>query len=166
MSIRPMRAADIPTVAALAGRIWRAHYPGIISVAQIEYMLAQRYAPPLMAAELADPGIDWRLAVCGGAVVGFASTRRSGATEMKLDKLYVEPSLQRRGIGRALVAAAVARARELGCTTLSLAVNRHNVQAIAAYRRLGFALRCESKTAIGGGFVMDDFIMAMAIDAA
>jgi hypothetical protein len=32
----------------LAGRVWRAHYPGIISAEQIEYMLAQRYRPVLV----------------------------------------------------------------------------------------------------------------------
>ena len=41
--IRPLRNEDVSALASLARDIWRAHYPGIISVAQIEYMLAERY---------------------------------------------------------------------------------------------------------------------------
>jgi len=39
-SISPVRDADIAPVCALAREIWLQHYPGIITVRQIEYMLA------------------------------------------------------------------------------------------------------------------------------
>jgi len=58
-----------------------------------------------------------------------------------------------------LIAQAVAVAREQGCNELVLAVNRGNQQAIAAYQKHGFAVRESATQAIGGGFVMDDFIM-------
>ena len=41
-SISPVRDADIAPVCALAREIWMQHYPGIITVRQIEYMLARR----------------------------------------------------------------------------------------------------------------------------
>ena len=40
--ISPLHDADIGPVCALAREIWMQHYPGIITVKQIEYMLAQR----------------------------------------------------------------------------------------------------------------------------
>jgi len=45
-----------------------------------------------------------------------------------------------------------------------LGVNRFNEKAIRAYRRNGFAIREELKTDIGGGFVMDDFIMEKGLE--
>jgi hypothetical protein len=39
-------------------------------------------------------------------------------------------------------------------------VNKRNTRAIAAYQRNGFVTADSVVTDIGGGFVMDDYIMA------
>ena len=152
-------AEDAETIAELAGVIWRAHYADIISGAQIEYMLAQRYAPAQIRAELAR-GIAWDKLVVDGAVAGYASyfVEPHGG-EMKLDKLYVHQDHQRRGYGGMLIARAVAAARAAGCNTLMLAVNKANAKAIAAYQKYGFRVRESVVQQIGGGFVMDDYFM-------
>ena len=51
---------------------------------------------------------------------------------------YVEPAWQRRGIGRALIAAAEARAREAGCTEIASDAELDNTDGIAAHRAVGF----------------------------
>ncbi len=50
--IRSLAPADVAALCALAAEIWHAHYPAIISVAQIEYMLTQRYDPAIVRDEL------------------------------------------------------------------------------------------------------------------
>ncbi|MDB6006010.1 MAG: Ribosomal protein acetylase RimI, partial [Prosthecobacter sp.] len=40
-----------------------------------------------------------------------------------------------------------------------LFVNKHNISAIRAYQRAGFAFEKDVITEIGGGFVMDDYVM-------
>src|SRR5882762_1897962 len=45
--------ADLATVAELAGRIWRAHFPSVLSVRQIEYMLAWMYDAAQLREEVA-----------------------------------------------------------------------------------------------------------------
>ena len=155
-----MRVDEIEAVIALARLIWNRHYPGIITQAQIDYMLAQRYTAARLRDELGDPDIDWSLAMERGRIVGFSSSLRQRETGVvKVDKLYVDPEYHRRGIGAALMAAVRAAATQAGFATLELAVNRHNMRAIAAYQRLGFRVREARRTPIGGGFVMDDFIM-------
>jgi ribosomal protein S18 acetylase RimI-like enzyme len=42
---------------------------------------------------------------------------------------------------------------------LILQVNKRNEKAIKLYRRAGFAVREEIVVDIGGGFVMDDYVM-------
>jgi ribosomal protein S18 acetylase RimI-like enzyme len=56
-------------------------------------------------------------------------------------------------------------ARALGATSLWLQVNRNNAQAIAAYRRNGFDVAREVVVDIGGGFMMDDFVMSKDLGA-
>ena len=51
---------------------------------------------------------------------------------------YVEPAWQRRGIGRALVEAAEARARELGYAEIASDAELGNAGGIAAHRALGY----------------------------
>jgi diamine N-acetyltransferase len=162
ITIQPAGPEDLPAIAALADLVWRAHYPGIISVAQIDYMLARMYHLDVLRRELAD-GINYDFMLAAGKPLGFASYGPVAAAEMKLHKLYVHPQWQRHGLGGRLLAHVETQARQRGFRTLILAVNKGNHQAIAAYRKHGFAVRESVVSDIGGGFVMDDYIMVKAL---
>ena len=56
-----------------------------------------------------------------------------------MNYLAVAPEHRRRGIGRALMAAAEAGVRALGCPKLAVQVRADNLEALAFYERLGFA---------------------------
>jgi len=162
--IEPVTEADIERLAALAREIWLAHYPAIIGNAQIEYMLAQRYSPEVIRAELARDDLWWDKLTADGEMAGFASYFLTGPPrEMKLDKLYVHPRHQRRGHGGRLIARACEVARSRGCDRLVLAVNKGNRDAIAAYLKHGFRVADAVVKDIGGGFVMDDYVMVKSV---
>ena len=65
-----------------------------------------------------------------------------------------------RGCGAALIRHVEQAANAQGCDKVYLQVNRNNLDSIAAYRRLGFEMMNRVKTDIGGGFYMDDYVMA------
>ena len=162
--ITPLSTADVDSIAALARRIWQQTYLGIISQAQIDFMLEQRYHRQRLLDELTMPDIWWDQLHVDGQLAGFSSCLRiAGGKEMKLDKIYVDPGRQRLGLGARLIEHAAGRALALGCCTLILAVNKRNQAAIAAYRKHGFAVRESVCVDIGQGFVMDDFIMARSL---
>jgi GNAT superfamily N-acetyltransferase len=162
--IEPVTEADVERLVALAREIWLAHYPAIISNAQIEYMLAQRYEPRVVRAELGRDGIWWDKLMVDTTMAGFASYFLTGARgEMKLDKLYVHPAHQRHGHGGRMIARARAVARGQGCDRLVLAVNKGNREAIAAYRKHGFQVTDAVVKDIGSGFVMDDYILVRPV---
>ena len=162
--ITALAAADVEAVSALAGEIWRAHYPSIISAAQIEYMLAQRYEPARVRAELQRRDLWWDQLAVNDRMTGFASYfLTANAGEMKLDKLYVHHDHQRQGYGGTLLDRAVTIARAYGCDTLVLAVNKLNRTAIAAYEKNGFRITDAVVKDIGSGFVMDDYVMTKNI---
>ncbi len=56
-----------------------------------------------------------------------------------LEDLYIGDAARRAGLGRALIAAAIDRARERGCRRIELDVDDDNAPARALYAALGFA---------------------------
>ena len=162
--IEPVTEADVEQLAALAREIWYAHYPAIIDTAQIEYMLAQRYEPRIVREELGRDGTWWDKLMAGETMAGFASYFLTGIpAEMKLDKLYVHPDHQRRGLAGRMIARVCEVAEKRGCRRLVLAVNKNNRSAIDAYLKHGFWIEEAVVKDIGGGFVMDDYVMAKSV---
>ncbi|MEW5787191.1 MAG: GNAT family N-acetyltransferase [Pseudomonadota bacterium] len=158
IDIGPLGLDEAEALVDLAGRIWRAHYPGIISRAQIDYMLAQRYKPGLVKQLLAR-GDLWLAARDQGELVGFAHGHPLADGDYKVDKLYVATDRQRRGIGGRLLAELAGRARQHGFSRLVLRVNRQNQAAIDAYLKHGFQVATLVVEDIGNGFIMDDYVM-------
>lgn len=158
--IRVAREAELPEIATLAGVIWRAVYPEIITCEQIEYMLARMYAVGELARQIGQGTVLLRL-LADEELIGFAAhSPTANPAERKLDKLYIHPDHQRHGHGSRLLNRVMDAARALGCTTLMLTVNKRNTKAIAAYEKNGFVIRESVVADIGGGFVMDDYVMA------
>ena len=63
-------------------------------------MLAQRYRPEVVLAELQRTDVWWELAILKKRPVGFSSCQLADAPgELKLDKLYVHPQHQGAGVG-------------------------------------------------------------------
>jgi ribosomal protein S18 acetylase RimI-like enzyme len=162
--IQPLRPEDIPELVQLARAIWYQHYPSIITVEQIEYMLAQRYGPDLIQSQLEDPRYWWSKLVVDGRIAAFSACELSGEPgELKLDKLYVSRDFQRRGYGTQLLRHVEEIARQQHCHTVYLQVNKQNTNAIAAYGRNGYVIRESATFDIGNGFIMDDYVMAKRI---
>jgi GNAT superfamily N-acetyltransferase len=153
--------ADLPAISELAAVIWRACYPGIITTEQIDYMLARMYSLDVLRDEIRSQGIRYDFLLVDGKPVGFASygpTSEPGV--IKLHKLYLLPELHGRGLGSRLLQQVEREVRAGAGRRLILSVNKRNARAIAAYQRNGFVTADSVVTDIGGGFVMDDYIMA------
>jgi len=123
----------LPAISELAGVIWRACYPGIITHAQIDYMLARMYSLDVLRDEISSQGIRYDLLLVDGKPAGFASygpTAEMGV--MKLHKLYLLPEMQGRGLGSCLLQHVEREVRKFGARRLILSVNKRNARAITA----------------------------------
>lgn len=149
---------EVDAVCALARIIWQATYPLLISQAQIDAMLAGRYAPARIREQMDDPRHAWWVADLDHVPVGFAHAYLENA-DCKLDKLYVHPDWQHRGVGGALMREVEAWARTRSARRLWLQVNRGNARAIHAYQKYGYRIVASQVFDIGDGFVMDDHVM-------
>ncbi len=165
VEIHRVAESDLPGIGDLARHIWRAVYPAIISGEQIEYMLAQRYTDEALRESVRSGSLTFELLTEAGEPTGFAG--HGPATdpgEYKLHQLYVLPERHGMGLGSRLLRHVEGLARAAGDTSLVLTVNRQNARAIAAYHRSGFVVRAAADFPIGGGFVMEDFVMAKSLD--
>ena len=73
-----------------------------------------------------------------GRIVGTATGADDGRRGW-VYRLAVHPEARQAGLGRRLVAEVEARLRDRGCEKLNLLVERDNPDAIAFWRRLGYA---------------------------
>jgi predicted N-acetyltransferase YhbS len=87
----------------------------------------------------------------GGALVGFSAIlpREDGDTE--LDALFVEPGIQRRGVGRLLIEHCAKAARLAGSSALHVVGNPHAKQF---YLACGFDIVGTFQTRFGPGLLM------------
>lgn len=93
---------------------------------------------------LADPATEFLLA--GDPPFGVAALRYRygvwrGGEDCCLEDLFVREAARGDGVGRALVEAVLARARERGCVRIELDVNEANEPAVALYESVGFSAR-------------------------
>jgi ribosomal protein S18 acetylase RimI-like enzyme len=160
VSLEAITESDFETVAGLAESIWRSHYANIVSMAQIEYMLAGRYTPDKLRAYLNSDNRWMALLRLAGRPIGYCScSRTSIPDEMKLEQLYLLQEFRGKGLGGFMLCHVESQARKLGLRVLMLQVNKRNADAIAVYRKAGFTVREEAVFDIGNGFFMDDYVM-------
>jgi N-acetylglutamate synthase-like GNAT family acetyltransferase len=155
--IRKATPADIPAIRQIAFDTWPSTYGSILSQEQIDYMLSWMYSFETLQKQMQE-GHQFYIAELSNTTLGFAGMSRESNTKFKLHKLYVVPTTQKTGAGKALLQQVIEFARDNGGTQLILQVNRHN-NAKVFYEKQGFTVLEEVKLDIGNGFFMDDYIM-------
>lgn len=99
--------------------------------------------------EIAFTGTQWRrrlrahaqfVASDGHQLVGLIGAQLASTESVYLYSLWTDPAARRRGVGRALLSAALDWAREHQARTVSLRVDPANSAAATAYLGLGFTV--------------------------
>jgi len=101
-------------------------------IAGVERLIEQRDAAFLLGA------VDADSPPAGVAQVRFRYGLWWAADDCLLEDLFVTEAARGRGLGRELVEAVIALARERGCRRVELDVNEDNAGALALYRSVGF----------------------------
>lgn len=162
VTINKVCAADLPSIAELANDIWREHYTPIIGSEQVEYMLKKYQSVSAMAEQISN-GVFYYSVLLDGKLVGYLSFYRTNEA-LFLSKIYVSSSLRGKGIGRQAMEFITEQAKTMGLAKVQLTVNKYNSGSIEAYKRMGFKTVNEVVVDIGGGFVMDDFVMELFLN--
>ncbi len=124
LEVRPMADGELDAVVEIWYTTKRAAYPYL--PLEQTYTLADNAR---FFREYILPHCDIWVAAQGTVLLGFLAINGN-----YVDRLYVLPDHQRRGIGTALVT----KAREISPDSLELATHQQNVQARAFYEQHGF----------------------------
>ena len=134
-AVRLATAADAPAF----GRLLHAFNAEFGESTPDAEVIAERAAPLIESGEVtvlfAGEGPD------GFAVLRFRPSLYTGALDAYLEELYVVPGRRGRGLGRALLEAAMDHARERGAARMDLGTSETDVAARALYESAGFTNR-------------------------
>ncbi|MEX6688027.1 GNAT family N-acetyltransferase [Danxiaibacter flavus] len=164
MKIRKATTDDIPAIQQIAKDTWPDTYSGIISQEQIDYMLNLMYNTQTLTEQMSGDH-HFFIAEQEDKPIGFAGCSPYSSLSpqrWKLHKLYVLPTIQRSGAGKALSEAVVDVAKTNGATELVLNVNKNN-PAYTYYLKHGFTVLENMILDIGNGYVMDDYVLIKQI---
>lgn len=156
VSLQVATQDDCKLISQLANKIWHIHYPPIIGLEQVNYMLELMYSENALKKQISD-GHHFYLIKDGETALGYLSFSSKDEENYFLHKIYIDNSQQAKGIGTEVLNQLYSLFKNP--KTLSLTVNRGNYKSVNFYFKNGFSIsKCE-KFDIGHGYMMDDFVM-------
>ena len=114
-------------------------------IAALNAELTQAFPEPgathfsLSDGQVSDGDGAFLVAYLDNVAVGCGAVRRLDQATAEIKRMYVDPSVRGRGIGRALVAALEREARLVGVTRIVLETGTRLVPAIKLYESMGYA---------------------------
>ena len=161
---------DLQSVHDMAEVVFRHTYRDILSPEQMEYMMDWMYSLPNLIRQLED-GHEYFIALREGLPCGYVSVQPEGRADGQrvvyhLQKIYVMPSEQGRGLGRILFEHALKHISDKEDGTpvhVELNVNRNN-PAVGFYEHLGMKRLRQGDFHIGNGYYMNDYIMGIDLN--
>lgn len=159
LTIRKATNSDITTIQNLAVIVWIDTYNKLLSPEQMGYMLEMMYSTVSLEEQITND--NFLLIYNKTELVAYISISQEGDDMFTLQKLYVSPQVQGKGVGRFAIDKGVEYIKKQfnkKDITLSLFVNRDN-KAVEFYKKLGFEILDERDFNIGNDFYMNDYIM-------
>ena len=153
---------DFKQLEPFAASIWEQHYTPIIGADQVAFMLNKFQSAKAMFDQFLG-GYKYALVLCGGQQAGYFAYDGKAENEIFISKLYIHKDFRRRGLGKRLLDFIAKEAQALGCTAMTLSVNKDNLDSIQFYISYGFQTIKTQKVAIGEGFYMDDYVMSYSV---
>ena len=159
--IRPVEREEVKALADLAFQIWNEHFPPIIGQAQVDYMVDKFQSFHAISKQL-DEGYEYFFVEVDGEPVGYIGIKAESG-HLQLSKLYIRSDMRGQKLGKMAIAFLLETAKTRGIPRIKLTVNKDNTDSIRAYEKIGFVNSESIVMDIGGGFVMDDYVMVLEL---
>lgn len=151
-------AEGIERIAKMADEVWHEHYAGIISEEQIDYMVEKNQSVEAITEQIHKAGFDYFILNNGESNIGYFAIKIEG-DNLLLSKFYVLKEYRHKGFGKQAYQFIKGLSEAMELKTITLYVNKKNVDSIAAYKNFGLRKTESLVNEIGNGFVMDDYKM-------
>jgi GNAT superfamily N-acetyltransferase len=153
----------IAAIERLAQEIWPQHFTPIIGASQVVYMLGKYQSAEAIFCQIKS-GWEYYVVMVDNEMVGYAGLVPDvDAKSLMLSKIYVKKSARGKGVGKSILDFVERKCKLEEFSTLWLTVNRFNSGPISWYEDRGFVTIDAVKKDIGGGFIMDDYVMERKI---
>ena len=159
MKIRKAILSDIPVIKEIAEKAWRPTYDHILTEQQTLYMLDLMYNSLTLENQIKG-NIAFFMVDLGQETVGYFALENVSDQNVKLHKLYLDPTQKQKGFGRKIIQYIKDWALTNQKNSIILNVNKNN-SAVQFYQKVGFTILEEMILDIGEGYVMDDYIMQL-----
>ena len=166
VEVRPATTSDVPALSALAKRSWfdafGASVPPDEADAELDATRSEAYFGDALTCHTI------LVAEANGVLLGYVQFGEVNIQELEvrpgdqeLQRLYVETAEQGRGVGRALMEAALRHPRLADAPRVYLQVWDENERAVRMYERSGFRTVGHTRFTIGSGEVVEDLVMLL-----
>lgn len=151
---------DIARLAEMADEIWHEYWPALIGHEQTDYMVGLFQSEKSLTRDINENGYCYWILEDEGRVVGYTGARpEEDTSKLFISKIYLYASERGKGYASQVIRFYESFCKERGLTALYLTVNKNNELGIRAYRGKGFRVIESVETDIGGGHIMDDYVM-------
>jgi ribosomal protein S18 acetylase RimI-like enzyme len=138
LHLTPATVADIPALVTLVNSAYRGESSRQGWTTEADLLGGTRIDEASLRELLADPGaVVLKCLTADGALLGSVYLSQHDE-RLYLGMLTVRPDQQARGVGKHLLAAAEAHARQLGCRVLEITVLSARPELLAWYERHGY----------------------------
>lgn len=163
ISIRKADFSEIFKIRDLASVTIPTSYQNNLTTEQIDYLEDFLYAQQING-ESGDNNQTFMIAAIDGNDCAYGSFTQEGPDLFHLQKLFVNPQDQNKGVGTALFNGLLSFIKQIHPTEcdVELNINHHN-QAFAFYEKMGMKEVRFQNTYIGNGFVFIQQVLALKI---
>lgn len=162
LSIKRADITEIPLIRELTMQVWPQTHTSILGPVQVGYMLDTMYNDAELARQMV-AGQQYIICFDDEIPEGFASYSQTEALVFKLNKIYILPEQQGKGIGRFMLDYIIKDIASVEANALDLNVNRYNYSAQSFYEKFGFKVLKEEDIDIGGGYFMNDYVLRYSL---
>lgn len=153
---------QVREIADLAKVIWNEHFTPIIGKDQVDYMVEKFQSYPALKEQISE-GYEYYQIFSGGEFCGYTGIRPGEDNRLFLSKLYLKKESRGHHLATGAFSFLKEICRERGYSAIWLTCNKHNDNSLGVYRHFGFEIIDTQEADIGGGFIMDDYIMEYKI---
>ena len=153
---------QVREIADLAKVIWNEHFTPIIGKDQVDYMVEKFQSYPALKEQISE-GYEYYQIFSSGELCGYTGIRPGEDNRLFLSKLYLKKESRGHHLATGAFSFLKEICRERGYSAIWLTCNKHNDNSLGVYRHFGFEIIDTQEADIGGGFIMDDYIMEYKI---
>lgn len=145
LKIEAVPLDDAVGLSELSRMCYLATFEGTCSEADMLAYLDSAYASERLAQELAEEDAHFYYLKDGAAILGYLKLNQKDQQSevqprnwLEIERLYIRPGQQGRGLGSVLMDFALSKAGDWGCPYIWLGVWEDNLKAQAFYKKYGF----------------------------